>query len=50
MNSIFIQQGKAVKWFDNAEVIADDVVELAKEYSESGAKGKSSVCAGNRSG
>ena len=38
MNSIFIQQGKAVKWFDNAEVIADDVVELAKEYSESGAR------------
>lgn len=37
MNSIFIQQGKAVKWFDNTEVVADDVVELAKKYSESGA-------------
>lgn len=35
--SIFIHQGKAVKWFDNMEVLTDDVVELAKKYSESGA-------------
>lgn len=34
--SIFIHQGKAVKWFDNMEVISEDVVELAKQYSESG--------------
>ena len=34
---IFIQQGKAVKWFDKREVVADDVVELAQKYSESGA-------------
>lgn len=35
--SIFIHQGKAVKWFDNMEILSDDVVELAKKYSESGA-------------
>ena len=35
--SIFIHQGKAVKWFDNMEVLTDDVVGLAKKYSESGA-------------
>ena len=34
---IFIGQGKAVKGFNNAEVVSDDVVELAKKYSESGA-------------
>ena len=34
---IFIQQGKAVRWFDNKEVVADDVVKLAQKYSESGA-------------
>lgn len=34
---IFINKGKAVKWFDNHEVLAEDVVELAKFYSESGA-------------
>ena len=34
---IFIGQGKAVKGFDNAEVVSEDVVELAKKYSESGA-------------
>ena len=34
---IFIYQGKAVKWFDNMEVLSEDVVELAKKYSESGA-------------
>lgn len=37
MNSIFIQQGKAVRWFDNSEIVSEDVVGLAKEYSESGA-------------
>ena len=37
MNSIFIRQGKAVRWFDNAEIVSDDVVGLAKQYSESGA-------------
>ena len=34
---IFIQQGKAVKGFDNTEVVSEDVVELAKKYSESDA-------------
>lgn len=34
---IFIQQGKAVKGFDNTEVLSEDVVELAKKYSESNA-------------
>lgn len=34
---IFIKQGKAVKWFDNTEVLADDVIGLAKHYSENGA-------------
>lgn len=35
---IFIHKGKAVKWFDNYEVLSEDVVALAKEYSESDAK------------
>ena len=34
---IFIQQGKAVKWFGQNEIIADDVVGLAKKYSDLGA-------------
>ena len=34
---IFIQQGKAVRSFSNGEVVSEDVVELAKKYSESGA-------------
>ena len=34
---IFIQQGKAVQGFGNAEVMCEDVVELAKKYSESDA-------------
>ncbi len=34
---IFIQQGKAVKWFDNNEVLSENVVELAEKYSDSGA-------------
>ena len=28
---IFIYQGKAVKWFDNLEILSDDVVKLAKK-------------------
>lgn len=35
---IFIHNGKAVKWFDNSEIVSDDVVELAKKYCESDAK------------
>lgn len=34
---ILIYQGKAVKWFDDREIIEEDVVELAKKYSENGA-------------
>ena len=34
---IFIYMGKAVTWFRNTEVLADDPVELAKYYSEHGA-------------
>ena len=34
---IFIHQGKAVKWFDNFEVISEDVVSLAKNYDLNGA-------------
>ena len=34
---IFIRGGKAVKWFDDRTVVSDDVVELAKQYSEKGA-------------
>ncbi len=34
---IFIDGGKAVKWFDDRSVMADDVIELAKQYSEKGA-------------
>ena len=36
---IFIQQGKAVKWFDNYELIDEDVIALAKGYCASGADG-----------
>ena len=35
---IFIHDGKAVKWFDNSDVLSDDVVELAIKYCESDAK------------
>ena len=35
---IFIHEGKAVKWFHNHEVLSEDVVALAKEYSECDAK------------
>ncbi len=34
---IFIDGGKAVRWFDDKEVIADDVVTLAKHYGDMGA-------------
>ena len=34
---IFIAGGKAVKWFDDDTVMTDDVVGLAKYYSDHGA-------------
>lgn len=34
---IFIARGMAVKWFQNYEVLSEDVVELAKAYSDAGA-------------
>ena len=34
---IFIHKGKAVKWFNDHEVLSDNVIDLAKKYSESGA-------------
>lgn len=34
---IFIARGMAVKWFDNYEVLSEDVAALAESYSESGA-------------
>ncbi|MEF9840147.1 MAG: bifunctional phosphoribosyl-AMP cyclohydrolase/phosphoribosyl-ATP diphosphatase HisIE [Lachnospiraceae bacterium] len=34
---IFIIQGKAVKWFDDNEVISENVIELGKYYSDHGA-------------
>lgn len=34
---IFIYNGKAVKWFDNKEIVTEDIVGLAKRYSEMGA-------------
>lgn len=34
---IFIDGGKAVKWFDDSTVLANDVVGLAKQYSDRGA-------------
>lgn len=34
---IFIDHGKAVKWFDNDTVLSDDVVTLAKQYCDRGA-------------
>ncbi len=34
---IFIDSGKAVKWFDDHSVISEDVVSLARYYSENGA-------------
>ena len=35
---ILIADGEAVKWFDDREVIAHDVVRLAKEYRKSSSK------------
>lgn len=34
---IFVEDGKAVKWFDDPTPVSDDVVGLAKYYSEKGA-------------
>lgn len=34
---IFIARGMAVKWFQDYEVLSEDVVKLAKEYSDAGA-------------
>ena len=34
---IFIYRGNAVKWFNDMTVISDDVIELAREYSDNGA-------------
>lgn len=34
---IFIDSGKAVKWFDDKTVLSEDVVALAKSYSDYGA-------------
>lgn len=34
---IFIARGKAVKWFDDHTVIAEDAIGLAKRYSDNGA-------------
>ena len=33
---IYIAGGKAIKWFNDREVLADNVVELAKHYSDRG--------------
>ena len=34
---ILIAGGKAVKWFDDKTVVSDDVISLAKYYSDHGA-------------
>ena len=34
---IFIYNGKAVKWFRDREIIAENAVELAQYYSNQGA-------------
>ena len=34
---IFIRQGKAVNWFNDNEIVSEDVVALAKSYNDSGA-------------
>lgn len=34
---IFIANGKGVRWFDDKEVVADDVIALAKHYNDNGA-------------
>ena len=37
--SIFIYQGKAIKWFDDKKVLSDNVITLARQYSDQGADG-----------
>lgn len=34
---LFIRQGKAVRWFDDRDVLSEDVISLAKHYSDQGA-------------
>nr|WP_317282295.1 phosphoribosyl-ATP diphosphatase [uncultured Sellimonas sp.] len=34
---LFIQKGKAVKWFDDSEILSDNVISLAKQYNNRGA-------------
>ena len=34
---IFIHEGKAIKWFDDKTIISEDPIELAKQFSLSGA-------------
>lgn len=34
---IFIYNGKAVKWFNDKEILTENVVELAQRYSNQGA-------------
>lgn len=34
---MFIDEGKAVKWFDDREILSEDAVSLAKYYSDHGA-------------
>ena len=34
---IFLLQGKAVRWFDDRELLSEDAIALAKHYSDQGA-------------
>ena len=34
---IFIYKGKAIKWFDDKSIVAEDVIELANQYCDKGA-------------
>ena len=34
---LFLWQGKAVRWFDDMDVLSEDAVALAKHYSDKGA-------------
>lgn len=34
---MFLWQGKAVRWFDDMDVLSEDAVALAKHYSDKGA-------------
>ena len=36
---ILIYQGKAIKWFDDKKVVSDNVITLARQYSDQGADG-----------